>query len=236
MSTEADRFPGAWLLLGDFNGICNRQDRSTNRGLDGGSRIMCEALDNLGMISIPATGFYYTWSNRRSGRQRVNSRIDRGVANEDWWSQFPNATLKLLPQTTSDHHPQLLSCFGQNDFARRQFRFETAWVEDQSHPRPPTRLLNKFQDTRLALSHWNRDQFGNIQSNIKATRAALSLAQLNLDNLYSVDYDRNLRQHLEHFLKMEETLWFQKSRLKWQLEGDRCTQFFFSHYTHSSQV
>ncbi|KAL5580949.1 hypothetical protein UlMin_013391 [Ulmus minor] len=26
---------------------------------------------------------------------------------------------------------------------------------------------------------------------------------------------------------MEETLWFQNSRLKWQLEGDRCTRFFF---------
>ncbi|KAL5581581.1 hypothetical protein UlMin_014023 [Ulmus minor] len=174
---------------------------------------MCEALDNLGMIYIPSIGFYYTWSNCRFGRQQVNSRIDRGVANEEWSSRFPDATLQLLPQTTSDHHPQLLSCFGHNVFAKRQFRFEAAWVEDwrsywvvnhswalRTHPRPPTRLLN---------------------------RAALSLVQQNLDSPYSVDYDRNLRQHLEHLLKMEETLWFQKSRLKWQLEGDRCTRFFF---------
>ena len=82
--------------MGDFNGICNREDCSTNRGLDGNSRIMCEALDNVGMISIPSSCFYYTWSNRRCGRQRVNSRIDRGVANEEWWSLFPNANLQLL--------------------------------------------------------------------------------------------------------------------------------------------
>ncbi|KAL5550707.1 hypothetical protein UlMin_000883 [Ulmus minor] len=191
ISLLANRFPGAWLLLGDFNGICNRQDRSTNRGLDGGSRIMCEILDNLGMIYIPSTGFYYTWSNHRSGRQRVNSCIHRGVANEDWWSQFPNPTMKLLPHTTSDQHPQLFSCFGQYDFAKRQFRFEAAWVEDRQ-------------------SYW-----------------VVNHAWQNLDNPYSVDYDRNLRQHLEHLLKMEETLWFQKSRPKWQLEGDRCTRFFF---------
>lgn len=42
-----------------------------------------------------------------------------------------------------------------------------------------------------------------------------------------MDCDQNLRYHLDHLLKMEETLWFQKSRLKWQLEGDRRTRFFF---------
>ncbi|KAL5542144.1 hypothetical protein UlMin_009854 [Ulmus minor] len=131
LSSEVDRFPGAWLLLGDFNGICNRQERSSNRRLDGGSRIMCEALDNLGMISIPSSGFFYTWFNRRYGRQWVNFRIDRGVANEDWWRLFPNAKLQLLPQTSSDHHPQVLSCFGQNVFPKRPFRFEGAWIEDR---------------------------------------------------------------------------------------------------------
>ncbi|KAL5557491.1 hypothetical protein UlMin_039727 [Ulmus minor] len=240
LSSEADRFPGAWILLGDFNGIYNRQDRSSNRRLDGGSRIMCEALDNLGMITIPSSGFFYSWSNRRYGRQRVNSRIDRGVANEDWWRLFPNARLQLLPQTSSDHHPQVLSCFGQNMYAKRPFRFEAAWVEDRRyygvvnhawsrrfHPRPPTNLLYKLQDSRVALSRWNKEQFGNIQSNIKATTSALAIAQQNLDSPTAVDHDRDLRCHLEHLLKMEETLWFQKSRLKWKLEGDRCTRFFF---------
>ncbi|KAL5563053.1 hypothetical protein UlMin_032800 [Ulmus minor] len=79
----------------------------------------------------------------------------------------------------------------------------------------------------MALARWNKEQFGNIQSNIKATRSALALAQQSLDNPRAVNHDRNLRSHLEHLLKMEETLWFQKSRLKWKLEGDRCTRFFF---------
>ncbi|KAL5568871.1 hypothetical protein UlMin_025446 [Ulmus minor] len=79
----------------------------------------------------------------------------------------------------------------------------------------------------MALTRWNKEQFGNIQSNIKATRSALALAQQNLDSPRAVDHDRNLRCYLEHLLKMDETLWFQKSRLKWKLEGDRCTRFFF---------
>ncbi|KAL5579576.1 hypothetical protein UlMin_012018 [Ulmus minor] len=162
-------------------------DRSSNRGIDRGSRLMIEALDNLGMISIPSSGFYFTWSNRRNGRNRVNSRLDRGMANEEWWGLFANASIELLPQTSSDHNPQVLSCFGQQCSVKRPFRFEAAWVEDQrsfwvvnhawgsrTHPNPPTRLLNKCQATRVALSRWNKNQLGNIQSNIKATREALA--------------------------------------------------------------
>ncbi|KAL5561445.1 hypothetical protein UlMin_031192 [Ulmus minor] len=240
LSSEADRFPGAWLLIGDFNGICSTSDRSSNRGVDRGSRLMIEAIDNLGMISIPSSGFYFTWSNRRIGRNRVNSRLDRGMANEEWWDLFPNASIELLPQTSSDHNPQVLSCFGQDCSIRRPFRFEAAWIEDQrsfwvvnhawgsrTHPNPTTRLLNKCQATRAALSWWNKNQFGNIQSNIKATREALAVSQLHLEDPGALERDRNLRLHLDKLLKMEEIHWFQKSRLKWQLEGDRCTRFFF---------
>ncbi|KAL5582584.1 hypothetical protein UlMin_015026 [Ulmus minor] len=130
LSTEANRFPGAWLLNGDYNGICNNNDYSSNREIDRGSRSMRKALDNLGMISIPSFGFYYTWSNQRHGRSRVNSYIDRGMANKEWWGLFPNASIKLLPQTTSNHNPYVLHCLGQHSFVKRPFHFETGWVED----------------------------------------------------------------------------------------------------------
>ncbi|KAL5562082.1 hypothetical protein UlMin_031829 [Ulmus minor] len=127
---EANHFPRPWMLIGDFNGILYSSNRSSNRGIDGGSRFMREALDNLGMISIPSSGSHYTWSNCRHGRSQINSRINRGMANEDWWNRFPNASIQLLPQATSDHFPQVLRCFGQNSYVKRLFRFEAAWVED----------------------------------------------------------------------------------------------------------
>ena len=131
LHTEADRFPGPWILIGDFNGVWASRDHSSNKRVDRDSKIMREALYNLGMLSIPSSGFYFTWSNNRQGRNRINSRMDRGVANENWWGLFPNASIKLMPQSTSDHNSQVLYCFGQHTFAKRPFRFEAAWVEDQ---------------------------------------------------------------------------------------------------------
>ncbi|KAL5567063.1 hypothetical protein UlMin_030227 [Ulmus minor] len=128
---EVEKFPGAWLMIGDFNGVQSSRDRSNNNRIDAGSRFMKDTLDHIGMLSIPSSGFFYTWSNHRFGSGRSYSRIDRGMANDKWWELFPNASLKILPQSTSDHNPLVLYCFGQQGFSWRPFRFEAAWVEDQ---------------------------------------------------------------------------------------------------------
>ncbi|KAL5576493.1 hypothetical protein UlMin_018192 [Ulmus minor] len=206
-------FSGAWLIMGDFNTIWSSSDRSSDSGMDIGSRRMRSALNNLGMILIPASGGNYTWSNRRQGHRRIRSKIDRAVANEEWWRCFPNASIRMLPQTTSDHNPQILYCFGQHSFAKRHFRFEAMWMEAKR-------------------SHWVVNQawhqFGNLQSNISTSREAI--AKIQLCSQFSDEVaarDSNLRSHLEYLLKLEEMFWLQKSRLKWQTDGDRCTRFFF---------
>ncbi|KAL5576410.1 hypothetical protein UlMin_018109 [Ulmus minor] len=98
-------FSGAWLVIGDFNTIWNSGDRSSGTGMDIGSRRMRSALNNLGMLLIPTSGSNFSWTNRRHGNRRIRSKIDRVVANENWWRSFPNAFIRMLPQTTSDHNP-----------------------------------------------------------------------------------------------------------------------------------
>ncbi|KAL5569506.1 hypothetical protein UlMin_026081 [Ulmus minor] len=115
---DTDFFTGAWLIIGDFNTIWNNGDHSSGTGLDIRSRRMRSALDNLGMLFIPTSGFNYSWTNRRQGNRRIRSIIDRVVANKDWWRSFPNASIRVLPQTTSDHNPQVLYYFGQDSFAK----------------------------------------------------------------------------------------------------------------------
>ncbi|KAL5563568.1 hypothetical protein UlMin_033315 [Ulmus minor] len=93
---------------------------------------------------------------------------------------------------------------------------------------PSNHFCMRMNATRRALWFWNKHQFGNLQLNIKATKEALSRVQhSSVINDSSTALESNLRFHLEHLLKMEELLWFQKSRLQWQLEGNRCTRFFF---------
>ncbi|KAL5558527.1 hypothetical protein UlMin_034738 [Ulmus minor] len=132
-------FSGAWLIIGDFNTIWSSSDRSSGSGMDIGSR-------------------------RIQGHRRIRSKIDRVVANEEWWRCFPNASIRMLPQTTSNHNPQILYCFGQNSFAKRPFRFEAMWIEDKrsywvvnqawqslNHQFPPSKFFKRFSACRQAL-------------------------------------------------------------------------------------
>ncbi|KAL5539435.1 hypothetical protein UlMin_043986 [Ulmus minor] len=103
----ASHFDGPWLVIGDFNTVLRSFERVGGRDRDPVADYVLEAMDNLGMIELNISGGDFSWRNRREVRP-IHSKIDRGLANVDWWSLFPNASLCYLPETMSDHKPLLL--------------------------------------------------------------------------------------------------------------------------------
>jgi hypothetical protein len=45
----------------------------------------------------------FTWSNRRLGSALVRVRLDRAVANPEWFQMFPSAVVSHLVVPSSDH-------------------------------------------------------------------------------------------------------------------------------------
>ncbi|KAL5559026.1 hypothetical protein UlMin_035237 [Ulmus minor] len=222
---EVDRFNGGWLVIGDFNGVFYRGDRHGGREETSSSSHMINA---------------YTWSNGRGASQEIKAKLDRGIANADWWNLFPNADMKVFPQISSDHSLVVLNSEGCSSFIRRPFRFEAIWTRDRRshwivehawakgfHPNPSTRFYRSLYHTRRSLSFWNKYQFGKVQLQIKATKQALAECQANRHDDDSWERDKDLRCQLDELLRREEMLWFQKAKVQWRLEGDRCSRFFF---------
>ncbi|KAL5560653.1 hypothetical protein UlMin_036864 [Ulmus minor] len=119
----ASRFDGPWLVIGDFNAVLCSSERVGGRVRDPLANYVLEAMDNLGMIELNISRREFSWRNRREVRH-IHSKIDRGLANVDWWSLFPEASLCYLPETVSDHKPLLLHTSPQDPFTRKPFRFE----------------------------------------------------------------------------------------------------------------
>ncbi|KAL5568617.1 hypothetical protein UlMin_025192 [Ulmus minor] len=94
-------------------------------------------------------------------------------------------------------------------------------------PHPPDQFLARVKHTKRALSIWNKCQFGKLQMEIAYVRTTLAACQNGIMNENNKERDKSLRRQLEELLKREELLWFQKSSVRWVLEGDRCTKFFF---------
>ncbi|KAL5571536.1 hypothetical protein UlMin_021133 [Ulmus minor] len=222
--TAASRFNGAWLVLGDFNGIFLRRERSSNRGIDSASVAMRDALDNIGMIDIPSSGSKFSFCNNRLAFDMVRSKLDRGMANSQWWDIFPRVSLRILPANSSDHCPLVLNTMGEDGFLKRPFRFEPMWVED---PRSYLVVQHSWLSRQHHQPPWNHHQFGKVQTIIKHTREAISAILDQPVTNERVAREADLRLTLDAYLKYEETLWLNKSNLKWRRDGDRCSKFFF---------
>ncbi|KAL5569019.1 hypothetical protein UlMin_025594 [Ulmus minor] len=127
------------------------------------------------------------WNELHKVDSVIRAKLNRCIANVEWWGLFPITDVKILPQMSSDHSPIVLNSYGCSNFLKRPFRFEAIWtsnkrshwVVDHSqanayHSHPSTRLSKHLFQTRRGLSVWNREQFGKIQTIIKETRKAIA--------------------------------------------------------------
>ncbi|XP_061362932.1 uncharacterized protein LOC133306628 [Gastrolobium bilobum] len=150
----------------------------------------------------------FTWK-----RGRLQERLDRACANEDWNLAWPNRFVSHLPFFDSDHRAILVA---NGDGARprdysRTFRFLAAWLTV-----PSSNVFRK-----------NMIQKNRIYSRLKG-----------LESYRAGYYDHNLEilqkslwKELQSILLCEELTWFQRSRIQWLKYGDKNSKFF-----HSSTV
>lgn len=58
---------------------------------------------SLSLQDLPFSGPHFTWSNGRDGDALILERLDRGYATPPALTLFPNAQLKNIPLSVSDH-------------------------------------------------------------------------------------------------------------------------------------
>ncbi|KAL2925388.1 Centromere protein I [Bienertia sinuspersici] len=75
---------GPWLLMGDFNCVIAMEERigSIVRQREMESMRNCIGICNI--QDIPYSGHFYTWSNKQMAEDRVWSKLDRIMANDEW--------------------------------------------------------------------------------------------------------------------------------------------------------
>ncbi|KAF7821771.1 reverse transcriptase [Senna tora] len=95
----------------------------------------------------------------------------------------------------------------------------------------PAFILNsKIQIVGRHLKQWNRDEVGSIQRKIQSINDQL-LALQQIDDNNSMSSQRlaqqdKLQHEMEFYLDCEESMWAQKARMSWLVNGDRNTSYF----------
>ncbi|KAK4275816.1 hypothetical protein QN277_018836 [Acacia crassicarpa] len=164
LSRLTQTIQGAWLIGGDLNGAMLHSERRSSATFR--TSYDCDLLSWVDMHDMRDVGFVgpkFTWKRGAS-----EARLDRMLANEQWASTFPDASVAHLPFFKYDHRLLLLRLDMSVGSPRpnRPFRFITAWVlhekfdefvkkawaQDISWPQ------NLSQFTH-ACSKWNKEVF-----------------------------------------------------------------------------
>ncbi|KAL8511922.1 hypothetical protein ACS0TY_018386 [Phlomoides rotata] len=111
-------------VVGDFNAIKEESERvgraefTDQRGI----RLFQEFIDQSMLIDLPLCGRSYTWY-RPDGS--CKSRLDRLLVNDQWLHTWPNASLKGMRRSVSDHCP-IFTDFGKKNWVQNHSVFSIA--------------------------------------------------------------------------------------------------------------
>ncbi|XP_074315152.1 uncharacterized protein LOC141651333 [Silene latifolia] len=231
-----------FLLIGDFNQVEFSSDK-----LGGSDKLIQGAnlftyWNNLHcLMDIPFKGPRFTWCNNRDSPHRIYERLDKGFASNDWLSLFPNTFIKHLPIQISDHVPIILDTNMVLYTKKKVYRLETwcfdhaecsglvkeSWERnakgDASHV-----LLEKLRRINTAFRVWacnKKDEWGLKWSEFDQDLESYLLDIENGGD--SVNYELCHKKLME-FALAAGTYWRQRTKLKWNCEGDTCTKYFFN--------
>ncbi|KAG8488044.1 hypothetical protein CXB51_018393 [Gossypium anomalum] len=120
-------------------------------------------LEDCNLMDLGFTGNWFTWERGNLPEINIQERLDRGVANADWFSLFPGFQVQHLPHSFLDHCPLLITT--KRDVMQRtqnHFKFEAWWVLEESFftevrniwEMSEGDLLNKLDRVKAGLKRW----------------------------------------------------------------------------------
>ncbi|XP_058767398.1 uncharacterized protein LOC131641093 [Vicia villosa] len=131
----ADDMEEPWLIMGDFNNIAKRSEKKG--GLTASMTIcqrMKNRMDDCKVTDMETHGPKFTWRGPIfHGSQRIYEKLDRGLSNDDWNFQFPEAYIKVLLRVDFSDHI-LNKPYGDHFLTQKwPFRFESAWILNETY-------------------------------------------------------------------------------------------------------
>jgi hypothetical protein len=192
------------------------------------------------LIDIGAMGAKFTWRGPiYNGGQRIYEHLDRAMCNSKWSLSFPDGFVKVLARVDfSDHHPIIISPReAPHLVAPRQFRFESAWLLETTYMdmmgaswNNEESITNNLSNVEREIKEWKYQTFDQVLHQKRKLNARIGGIQYNmqrgLNRIGLARLERRLQEELSSVLKKEELMWYQRSRAKWLVDGDRNTRYY----------
>ncbi|CAM8992687.1 unnamed protein product [Rhodiola kirilowii] len=226
-----------WCVLGDFNEILSFSETSQNAQRRSGAIAQFRsAVGDCHLGDLGFKGYRFTYSNKRRDAYETRCRLDRVLANPAWRHLYPDALVYHLSTFHSDHSPIQLCLRPVRHRRQRMFRYEAMWDRDprfrellqslwanQAHHLD---FLDKLDRIKRPVMDWNQRVFGNVDKKLHGLRDALNTIRQCPRTDANVAKEIQLTADMDEWLRREEIMWKQRSRVSWLKAGDNNTAFF----------
>lgn len=139
-----------------------------------------------------------------------------------------------------DHCPIWLDTIGTKNLKQspKPFQFEVMWVGKECHNiieqvwhlgkggGSVRDIIQMLLRCGSHLKQWNMFNFGNVQRCLMEANLQLKMVQKMSPNHTSVERLAQARKEVHVWLKRDEKMWKQRSRILWLKEGDRNSKIF----------
>lgn len=82
---------------------------------------------------MPSSGYFYTWTNRKSGEDLIVVKLDRAMVNTEWLQVFPFAKAHFHKPITSDHSCIEVTLDNHMPSRPKPFKFFNSWTKHQDY-------------------------------------------------------------------------------------------------------
>ncbi|KAG5591021.1 hypothetical protein H5410_041535 [Solanum commersonii] len=241
--TLSQEFSLPWMVGGDFNVIQGDEEKI------GGLPVYPQEYEDFAfcvnscdLFDLHFSSSPFTWWNGRTDAGCLFKRLDRVVINQSMQDLMGNVELQHLARTGSDHAPLLLTCGGSNKPVSKPFKFLKFWTGRGVFKKVVldnwcadcdgdifVQLKQKLKKTKLSLSMWSKEKFGDIFKQLVIREEIVRLIEELFEqnpNSFNRAILQKTQAELKLYIHYEEEFWRQKSSSQWFSEGDKNTKFF----------
>ncbi|KAH0717607.1 hypothetical protein KY285_013638 [Solanum tuberosum] len=233
------RQQGPWLSMGDYNAIHRAEDRLIGYTIhEAETKDFDSFLKDTGMAILRVNGREFTWNNGHT-----YSKIDWALVNAIWLLDMQSLEMQVMNPQSSDHSPLRVVLAQEEDKRHKPFKFlnhlaqhgefqrtvQMAW--QQSHNTGTMYgVWQKLKRVKIALKELNIAEYQGVETRIKIYRQQLhDLPNTMRQPGQSTDIlqlEKEVKENLEKWLNIEESILKQKSRVQWLQLGDGNTTYF----------
>ncbi|XP_074265854.1 uncharacterized protein LOC141588305 [Silene latifolia] len=195
------------------------------------------------MIDLPGTGAFYNRSNKQDPMTRVYSRLDRCLANQEWFNCFPDMVAHFYSAGLFDHCPCTVSNVKLDSGRRASFKFFNIWgdapsflskvQEEWQQHYPGYKMFNvvkKLKNVKSKLKELNKECFSDIENKASIAEKDLLDVQLQIkkdpQNVALIQKENQIFESLKVLSKARTGFLQQKAKIEWMEDGDSNTAYF----------